>query len=352
MRIGFRVDANETIGQGHLMRCLTLGNEARRRGFDVVFFTKEPMASNIINSNNFKCVMFDSSTFKKKETDKFAELLKNLKISFLVTDHYQVTSEYFEIINFAKILHAYIDDLNQIRITADLIVNPGFGSEEEVYSSNGINRQLVLKGAPYFILRDEFKILHKDNIKITPQSVLITSGSTDLKGFSYEITEFIANEFTNLNINLLIGTGFVNVDKYIKLAKRYDSIKLISNNKALIINNSELKYYEMSDIILEIDFAFSAAGTTIFELLASGVPTASFQMVENQFNNYNRLKKAEVIVPIDGYPVLNRISLFNAVSQLLHYEERIQLIHKSSEILDGKGAERIIAVVEEMIANG
>ena len=33
----FRADSGARIGSGHLIRCLTLGTELRRRGADVIF---------------------------------------------------------------------------------------------------------------------------------------------------------------------------------------------------------------------------------------------------------------------------------------------------------------------------
>ena len=39
--IGFRVDANEQIATGHLMRCMAIAKGFQRRGEDVVFFLAE-----------------------------------------------------------------------------------------------------------------------------------------------------------------------------------------------------------------------------------------------------------------------------------------------------------------------
>ena len=41
MTIIFRTDASQQIGSGHVMRCLTLANELRQRGADVMFVCRE-----------------------------------------------------------------------------------------------------------------------------------------------------------------------------------------------------------------------------------------------------------------------------------------------------------------------
>ena len=41
MKICFRSDASQQIGSGHVMRCLTLADELRNRGADVMFVCRE-----------------------------------------------------------------------------------------------------------------------------------------------------------------------------------------------------------------------------------------------------------------------------------------------------------------------
>ena len=38
MIVGFRVDANENIASGHMVRCITLAKELVKRGCEVVFY--------------------------------------------------------------------------------------------------------------------------------------------------------------------------------------------------------------------------------------------------------------------------------------------------------------------------
>ena len=39
--IGFRVDANEVIATGHLMRCISIALECKKRGQQCIFFMAE-----------------------------------------------------------------------------------------------------------------------------------------------------------------------------------------------------------------------------------------------------------------------------------------------------------------------
>jgi len=40
-KIAFRIDASETVGFGHLSRCINLAEELRNRGCDILFVTRE-----------------------------------------------------------------------------------------------------------------------------------------------------------------------------------------------------------------------------------------------------------------------------------------------------------------------
>ena len=40
LRIAFRTDANQQIGTGHFMRCLTLADELRRSAADICFVSR------------------------------------------------------------------------------------------------------------------------------------------------------------------------------------------------------------------------------------------------------------------------------------------------------------------------
>ena len=42
--IGFRVDANEVIATGHLMRCISIALECKKRGQQCIFFMAEDRA--------------------------------------------------------------------------------------------------------------------------------------------------------------------------------------------------------------------------------------------------------------------------------------------------------------------
>ena len=51
--IGFRVDANEMIATGHLMRCITMAREFLKNGEECLFFLAEEKETRRLEENGF-----------------------------------------------------------------------------------------------------------------------------------------------------------------------------------------------------------------------------------------------------------------------------------------------------------
>lgn len=52
--IYIRADANEIIGTGHVMRCLSIAEESRRRGEEVTFIAADNNSKKAVEIKGFK----------------------------------------------------------------------------------------------------------------------------------------------------------------------------------------------------------------------------------------------------------------------------------------------------------
>jgi UDP-2,4-diacetamido-2,4,6-trideoxy-beta-L-altropyranose hydrolase len=88
-------------------------------------------------------------------------------------------------------------------------------------------------------------------------------------------------------------------------------------------------------LLLEADFAVTAAGMTLYESLASGTPTVAVPLAENQKPAYDELSRAGLIVP--GQP-----DLAAAVERLARDASlRQEISERGRTVVDGRGAERV-----------
>ena len=56
MKIGIRVDANEIVATGHVMRCLAIAEELRKIGQELLFISADDFQRPLIEQKGFEFV--------------------------------------------------------------------------------------------------------------------------------------------------------------------------------------------------------------------------------------------------------------------------------------------------------
>lgn len=175
-----RVDSNENIGIGHLMRCLAIADTMRSLGEKVIFIIADHCCENKIHALGFETICLESQWDSlESEIDKLRALIRNRSIESLVIDSYFVTKFYLERIReLTRVI--YIDDLNAMIYPVDLLINYNIYADElnypQRYHDAGLNTEFAL-GCTYAPLRREFLNLERVT-KPKISRVLITSGGT------------------------------------------------------------------------------------------------------------------------------------------------------------------------------
>ncbi len=121
--IFIRSDANERIGTGHVMRCLSIAQAFLNKGEEVLFITADHFGEGLINSKGFGSVCLESEwTQIEGELNKLEELIHKHNPSLMLIDSYYVTEEYFQKLS-RFVRTAYIDDLNTACWDVDFLIN-------------------------------------------------------------------------------------------------------------------------------------------------------------------------------------------------------------------------------------
>lgn len=335
--IGFRVDANEEIATGHLMRCISIALECKKRGQQCVFFMAEDKETERLRKAGFRYYILNSD-WKDLDNEifEFRKILKNYKLNYLVVDSYQATAGYLAALEEIQPV-CYIDDLKRevydVSVVIHYISPYKSSSYEEMYKNTHTQ---LLDNVKYAPLRPEFH--YKKGHIIREKSILITTGGTDFFNVAGKVAALCQNsmQIKSYKIHIIVGSMNQYETELEQLAEKYTNIILHKN-----ITN-------MCDYMRLCEVAVSAGGTTLLELCACKIPTVCFSFVDNQIEFANDMGKIGAVKYVGDARKIENIEK-KIVEQLLIFmkseEERKKYTDCMGELIDGNGAERIAEVL-------
>ncbi len=323
-----RVDANETIATGHMMRCLSIADAAKDFGEDTTFIMADERADMLVKSKGYHSVILHTQWDDMDgEIEKMLDIIRKNSISHLLIDSYQVTEKYLMSLS-EETKVTYIDDLDKFIYPVDTLICYAAYYDKFNYASKYSDTKLLL-GTKYVPLRREFCGLKKKLIHDRIERILVLSGGTDRMNVLQQILD-AAVSFENIHIDAICGIYNPNFDM---LCKRYDSCENISLHRS---TDNIISYMQSADV------AISAGGTTLYELCACGTPTISYIIADNQIDNASWFAENGVIA-LAGDARKDDIDT-NLNEILEKYRDsayRRMLSEKMQQIVDGHGAERI-----------
>lgn len=332
--IGIRVDANERIAMGHLMRCMSIARQLKANNQKVIFIISEDYSMQQIKESGFQCVCLDNQYNEKdKEIKRLLEIIEDYEIDKLLIDSYEVTYFYMSVLReHCKLI--YIDDMNLFCYPADLIINYTFKVDKAIYQIYDYKEERFLLGEKYIPLRPEFSEGSID-IRKQVQNIFLTTGGTDEYDMVLEILRQMQSDclLKDLQMHVVVG----------KFYKKLDELKQFASS----LSNIQI-YYDIpniANVMRKCDVAISAGGTTLAELCACGIPTVCFSIANNQIEGA-RAYGNEGLMIFAGIVMNGRTDVVENVmvdvKRLIgDYELRKSMSQRAHLAIDGKGAIRI-----------
>lgn len=340
--IAIRTDANQVIGAGHLMRCLSIAAELKMIGEEVILITADEYPKFLIAQAGIKQLTLHTDwRLLPHEADLLLPILKHLHVTLLLVDSYLATPEFIGHLKKGCIAVAYIDDLLSNVYPADILINYNItGSRAKYEELYGKRKTVLLLDTKYAPLRPEFRCVKPFPIHQDIRRVFLSAGGADPYGFTAALTERLFQEKDFDSVYLIATPGFFgHNDRLLKLQHSFPRLKLVENPNAV------KKNMEACDV------AISAAGSTLYELCALGVPTISFSLADNQVAARKAFGAQKIMVECgdirDGISqCLDKI--IQSLVLLKCPEKRAFFSKKAFSITDGLGALRIAAVLSDI----
>lgn len=346
--IYIRTDGNAKIATGHLVRCVSVSEACRKLGMEVRFLVSDEESRSLLTE-------FLAKTFPAKEqpsvrvllTAVYDDLEKELPevlsllaehdASVYLLDSYYATENYFAALKpFVKI--AYLDDLRHLNASIELVVNYDVIPESLMpeYQDSYKNAGLALLGAAYAPLRPQFQN-RKITVKERASEVLVTTGGSDAYHFCCRFLQAIPKK-TAFTFHIVIGKLNTDRELLYSLAKELPFVELHEN------------VTDMAALMERCDLAVSAAGTTLYELCALGIPAVSFAVADNQLPSAKSFACTGVL-PFAGDIRTSYESVLSNVFTFLtdmseNYQKRKSAQETMHSFIDGNGARRIAEAIK------
>lgn len=353
MKVVFRVDASKYIGSGHVMRCLVLGDELKRKGYCVLFACtplKGDMRS-LIRERGFEVISLPqpiTSTTAVNDADYQAWLQKSIaedaydfissvkSADLVITDHYAIDEVWQKIVkNVINCKLFAIDDLAR-RHHADLILDQTLGRKPEDYLDSDTH---VLSGSQFALLPPSFfkqrqaALLRKFPVDLP--SVLVSMGGIDAPNTTLSILKALCDK-VSANFTVLLS----------QRAPHFQEVKQWCASRT----NVEHKEFvsDMASLMLSHDIAIGAPGTTSWERACLGLPNIIIPIAENQRMICEQLA-------IHGASLSLEI---NQIPQCLYntYQKTVEqwASFKSANLIlcDGLGTRRVALEIEYLLNDG
>lgn len=335
-----RTDGNETIATGHLMRCLSIARALAARNALPVFLLSDSTSMSMLHrmltpeeqaEHTFPVIHMQSDYRDlDREIPTLHNILSSRVISCLLVDSYFATPKYLsELKKLCRV--AYLDDLQAFDCPVDLVINYDILVDTTCYKS----AQKVLAGGSYTPLRRQFSLCPY-RLWEEVKDVFVSTGGTDPFNIAGGLTrQLLASPgWEDVCFHILTGPMHIHRAELDALADANDRIALHEN-----VSN-------MAELMAECDLAFSAAGTTLYELCAVGVPSVSYTMADNQIPGAKAFGQAGLIPCIGD--IRNNPAFFDLACEKLFSlakdpSARRQQSMRMRMAVDGAGADRIAA---------
>jgi len=320
------------VSYGHLNRGLGLAKRLRERMKCKVLFIilSDKTAEKLILREKF----IYHTVSSLDDTKYLIKLRSDNSKNIIIFDRPKIKIEPINIAQSLGYQTVMVGNAAMADLPVDLLIAGEFN--ENSNSKNIEETRLI--GPEYMILEKIYTKPLVREISKKVNKVLVTFGGSDPSNLTEYITPWIKNSFPNYYFDIIIGPGYPKNNNLIKLIGDSKNIKLIYEPKTLY------------KLMLNSDFAISAAGISAYELAATGTPTIFIpsQQLENNLASEFQKRGFGINVGIKGVSTLTQLSnVFNDVSK--NYDLRCKMSSKGRELINGQGLNLAVTAIQTLL---
>jgi UDP-2,4-diacetamido-2,4,6-trideoxy-beta-L-altropyranose hydrolase len=356
MNVVFRADGSTLIGQGHVMRCLTLANALRDRGADINFVCREhpghlcdliaqrgfgidrlPLAVEGVSHLPGHAAWLGASW--EADAEQTRQVIQRLggTADVLVVDHYAVDHRWEKALRLSATRILAIDDLADRVHDCDLLLDQNFFSDQSTrYDGKVPPGCVTLLGPHYALLQPVYAELHSQvELRDCPvRRIFVFFGGADTEN----LTGLSVAAFQQL------GRPDIHMDVVMtEINSRYQGIEKAIEGWSNIRVHGPLP--SLGPLMATADLAIGAGGATVWERLCVGLPSVVISLAENQKPVCGDLAHEGLIQYLGHKDQVTMEVLRNALSQLIDLPCIFEWSRDCYAICDGEGARRVAKTI-------
>ena len=298
-RIGIVVDAGPSLGYGHAVRCLRLANALTEDAAVMVYPLSESCRDFFLNAS-------PAAKFEICETDWETKEFPPLVISDLRETH-RITGAIHR--NGSR--HISIHDLGLAQCGSDVVID---GSITTLFPYKQDKDRSLFLGPQYMVTREP---VARGELTDT---VLVTFGGGSTSNFAMKASE----EVWNCGLTPITTRGF--------------------------IGSSPITDDEFARAMATCRFAISGSGVTLYDLLASGVPTVAVAFDRIQLRTAHAFHERGAVVSAGLVERLEPGALLRCSMEMFENQAMLQRLSQVGQMLvDGKGLSRVVEIVRRQL---
>lgn len=354
MNIAFRVDASSMIGTGHVMRCLTLADELKRRGASICFVSRhmpqhlceilatrghelKQLVSSEIPSNTGDIAHASwLGTSQEVDAQDTMQALAGHSWEWLVVDHYALDARWETMLR-SKVGHVLvIDDIADRLHACDVLLDQNFyESMSTRYEGKVPEHCQQLLGPRYSLLREEFRLVREH---VTPRTgsvrrILVFFGGVDTGNYTGLAIKALAEAgVQDLHVDVVIGAQHPCRESIEAECLRHDFACHVQTDR-------------MAELMAAADLSIGAGGSATWERCCLGLPTITLCTADNQRDQVaDASSDGLVYAPEMNSNAID--SIRNHVRSLLENSGLRQFIsRRDMQVVDGRGVLRVINIM-------
>ncbi len=361
LQVLFRTDASLEIGNGHVMRCLTLANALRARGAQCRFICREHSGNllELIRKQGFDAVALPLQKLEAQRPANIDEQplvhatwlgsnwptdaeqtrigLGETPVDLLVVDHYALDIRWESAMRPRCRKLMVIDDLADRIHDCDLLLDQNLYKDvDHRYDGRVPAHCCLMLGPNYALLQSEYAELQP---RVPPREgpvrrVLVYFGGAD------------ADNLTGRAIAafLCLAREDVALDVVINPASPYAaSIRRMTEGRAQITLHESLP--TLAPLMVQADLAIGAGGATSWERCCLGLPALVITLAENQRPIAAELDRRGLIRWLGHKNQVSEAKLAEALKSILDTGLLPEWSASCKQTVDGRGTERVVSIL-------